>query len=123
MDNNELKMTVPQEIINSIVKTQIVAAIGKSEALIAGVVEAILNHKDSQYDKHTAFEKQTMEVIRTTAVEVFKEWLKENRDKVRSALITQLNVNKKTIVDKMVKSAVDDFSNVHVTMSLNFPRD
>ncbi|MFZ5440431.1 MAG: hypothetical protein ACOZQL_10500 [Myxococcota bacterium] len=120
MANNELKLEIPQDIITSIVKAQVIASLGKSEELIAGVVQQAITQKRNHYDKTTIFEEQVSEMIRGVAVECFKEWLAENREKVRAEMRKQLTAQKGKLITDLVDGFTKKLTNIYPTVALQF---
>lgn len=117
----DMKLEIPQDIILSVVKAQVIAALGKSETLIAGVVEAALSAKKDQYSSTpTIFIEQTSAMIREVAVETFKEWLKENRDKVQAEMRRQLTAQKGKVLTDLVDGFTKDLVNIYPRITLDF---
>lgn len=117
---SELKMEIPQEIVKSIVQAQVVAALGKSEALIKAVVESAMMQKNNSYDRTTVFEEQVTEMIRAVAVESFKEWLEANRERVRAEMQKQLTAQKNKLMVDLVESFTRNLTNIYTTVALKF---
>jgi len=120
MANNELKLEIPQDIITSIVKAQVIASLGKSEQLVAGVVQQAITQKRNHYDKTTIFEEQVSEMIRGVAVECFQEWLAENREKVRAEMRKQLTAQKGKLITDLVDGFTKKLTNIYPNVALNF---
>lgn len=120
---NEMKVELPQEIITSIVRAQIVQALGKSEQLIEGVVKAALEQKKDSYSRTTVFEDQVTEMIRKEAVDAFGEWLTENREKVRAALRKELTAKKGKLVTDLVDAFTTRLSVYSPDIVLKFPEN
>lgn len=121
MSGSELKMEVPKEIVASIVKAQVIAALGKSEELIAGVVRSALEQKTDRYSSSpTIFEAEVTRMIREVAVESFQEWLKENREKIRAEMRRQLTEQKGKLLTDLVNGFTNQLTSIYPNVKLNF---
>lgn len=122
MSGSELKMEVPKEIVASIVKAQVIAALGKSEELIAGVVRSALEQKTERYNSSspTIFEAEVTSMIREVAVESFQEWLKENREKIRAEMRRQLTEQKGKLLTDLVNGFTSQLTSIYPNVKLNF---
>ena len=116
----EMKLEIPQDVVLSIVKAQVIAALGKSEQLVAGVVEAAFGTKENSYDRDTIFERQVTKMINDVAVECFKEWLQEKRADIRSEMRRQLTAKKGELLTSLVDSFTKDLVNIHTSVRLGF---
>jgi len=119
MSGSELKMEVPKEIVASIVKAQVIAALGKSEELIAGVVRSALEQKTERFSP-TIFEAEVTRMIREVAVESFQEWLKENREKIRAEMRRQLTEQKGKLLTDLVNGFTSQLTSIYPNVKLNF---
>ncbi len=120
---SELKIEVPEAVIKSIVQAQVVAALGKSEQLIEGVVRAALEQKKNSYDRTTVFEEQVSEMIRGVALEAFKEFLVESKERIRAELKKQLAAQKGKVITDLVDGFTRDIANIYPTVTLKFGGD
>lgn len=121
LSGNEVKMEIPQEIITSIVKAQVIAALGKSDDLVKAVIEAAITQKSNSYNRTTIFEEQVMEMIRKVAQECFQEWLTENRERIRSEMRKQLTAQKGRLMTELVDGFTKQLSSVYANVALHFP--
>lgn len=119
----EMKLEIPPDIVLSVVKAQVVAALGKSESLIAGVVESALNKKVNSYDRTTIFEEQVTKMIHDVATESFKEWLAEHRDAIRAEMRKQLTAKKQKVLGEIVEGFTKELTNIYARISLDFRHD
>lgn len=117
----EMKLEIPQEMVMAAVKAQVIAALGKSEQLIEGVVSSALAQKRESYNRTTIFEEQVTKMIREVAEECFRDWLEENKEKVRAEMKRQLAAQKGKILTDMVKQFTDQLTNIYARVSLSFP--
>ncbi len=121
MAENELKVQIPNEIITSIVKAQVVAALGKSDELVRAVIESALNQKRDSYSKETLFEAAVVKMIQEEAQEVFKAWLSENKEKIGAEFKRQLGIQKGKVISGLVESFVKQLTNIYASVKLAFP--
>lgn len=120
----DMKLEIPQDIVLSVVKAQVIAALGKSEQLVAGVVESALVAKVDRYSNSpTIFEAEVQKMIREVAVETFQVWLKENRDKIQAEMRRQLTAQKGKVLTELVDGFTKDLVNIFPRVSLDFRRD
>lgn len=117
---SEFKVEIPKDVITSIVKAQVIAALGKSEQLVAGVVASAIEQKKDRFDTNTIFEQQVSEMIRQVAVDSFKEWLAENQQKIRAEMQKQLTAQKGKLISDLVNGFTKDLANIYPTVRLQF---
>lgn len=125
MAGTEMKLEIPQSIIREVVQAQVVAALGKSEQLIAGVVAEALESKrrDAYSNSPSIFAEQTSAMIREVAIDAFKGWLAENKEKVRAELRKQLTAQKGKVITSIVDQFTGQISNISARIDLTFPKD
>ena len=103
MENNMVSLKVDESMVSKILEKQIQAAIvaqlGKQEDLIEQAVKVALskkvNHEGnvdsySSYNTHDFLEVLASKSIREAATEALREWLNENKVKVRNAVLKEL---------------------------------
>lgn len=118
---SELKLEIPKDVITGIIKAQVIAALGKSEELVAGVVASALSQKKDHYSSSpTIFEEEVVKMIRQVAVECFQGWLAENREKIRAEMQKQLTVQKGKVITDLVASFTSKLANVYPSVELKF---
>lgn len=105
------------------VKAQVIAALGKSEDLVAGVVSSALSQKANPYDRQTLFEQEVVTMIREVAVECFRDWLAENREKIRSEMHKQLRAQKGRVISEMVDGVMKDLPRVRASVQVSLSND
>lgn len=118
-----MKLEIPQEIIRSVVQAQVVAALGKSEDLIRAVVQQAMEQKKDSYSRTTVFEDSCAVAIREVSVEAFKEWLAENKEKVRAEMRRQLTAQKSKIITDLVDGYTKNLATIYPSVTLNFEKD
>lgn len=107
MSKSEVSICIPEDLIKTLVMAEVSAALGKQDELIAAVVKSAIQAKKDNYSKQTIFEEQVHEQIRAVAVEAFKGWLGDNAEKVRAAILRELEKNKKAVADSLAKALID----------------
>ena len=115
---------IDKEIINRIVEkkmgAQLVEALGQGNAIIERIVSHALSVKvnskgelttGSSYDSYDFIERMATKSIQEAAREVFQDWLKENIEKLRSAVKTELDKpsTKRKIAKTFVSAAEKSF--------------
>lgn len=104
MENNIVSLKVDETMVSKILEKQIQAAIvaqlGNEEELIEKAVKVALSKKVSidgtvsRYDSdntHDFLEVLASKSIREAATEALREWLKTNQEKVKEAVLIELN--------------------------------
>lgn len=110
---SEVKMTVPEEVLSSIMKAQVVAALGKSEHLIKAVIDSAMTQKRNSYDRNTIWEEQMMEAIRSAVKDTWEEWLKEQKPAIKKALIARLKADNSKAIAQIVDNLVGGYAIVN----------
>jgi uncharacterized protein with von Willebrand factor type A (vWA) domain len=103
MENNMVSLKVDETMVSKILEKQIQAAIvaqlGKQDQLIERAVVVALSKKVnnegnvdsySSYNTHDFLEVLASKSIREAATEALKEWLAINREKVKEAVLKEL---------------------------------
>lgn len=119
MTTPELKLSIPQDMVLAAVKAQVIAALGKSEDLVAGVVSSALAQKANSYDGSTIFEDEVAKMIREVAIDSFRDWLNDNREKIRAEMLKQLKTQKGRVVTEMVDAVMEDLPRVRASVNLS----
>ena len=122
MGDKMVSLNVDSQLIKSVVEkkiaTEIVDSLGNADELIEKMVAVALSVKvdrdgtrskyssDNKYDFIEAF---TSQVIRNTAMETMKTWVKENSEKVKQAIIKEMMKpnTSRMIAKAFAESAVD----------------
>ena len=123
MASSEMKLEIPQDIVLSVVKAQVIAALGKSEQLVSGVVASALSAKRNSYDRTTLFEEQVTAMIHEVATECFKEWLAESKEKIRAELRRQLTAQKGKAITDLVDTFTSQLATIYPSVSLKITND
>ena len=117
-NDTQIMMKVPEEVITAQVQAAVAMVLNKDpERLVAAVVEAAMNQKRDSYNRTTIWEDKLNEMIREIANACAKEWLDEQRPKIRAACMKRLGEKSKlvdTIADKLVSTLTTSIG-VHLT--------
>lgn len=103
MASNELKLTVPDNIIEAHVRSAVAKALTADdpELLIKNIVDTALLKKG--YGSQTVFEEATEKLIHKVAEGILLKWIEEHRPEIEKALHAGLQRSK----SKLVKAFVD----------------
>ncbi len=119
-------ITLSKDLIEPIVRAQlhasITAALGRSDMLVAQVVQTVMNHKvdsDGKPSNYSSAEPlitwMANKAIKEAALEAIKEWFAENKDEMKKHLRASIQKNAKgmaeTFVLSMSKSVECHYSN------------
>jgi len=94
MAMSEMKIEIPQQLIEDTIRAEIVRAIPieKRDELIKAVIRVAMTQKKDDYSRTpTFFQDEVNKMIRETAIRIFEEWLEKNKKKVKDALLDYLN--------------------------------
>ena len=112
-------ITLSKDLIEPIVRAQlhasIVAALGRSEDLVAGVVTTIMNAQvDSEgkpsnrdYGSRPLITWMAEKAVKEAALEAIKEWFSGNRDAIKKEVEHALKRNTKMMAEKFVMGMTD----------------
>ena len=108
-------ITLSKDLIEPIVRAQlqasITAALGRSDLLVAQVVQTVMNEKvdgdgkSSRYDSATPLITwMANKAIKEAASEAIKEWFAENKDEMKKHLRASIQKNAKGMAEAFVLS-------------------
>lgn len=110
--DSKVEMHIPQQMIEDLMRAEIVRAIPNKEAMADSIVRQALTEKapdrygSTSRDSPSKFGVAVTKMIREEAQGIFKEWIEENRPLIRAAMVRDLTKNKqkhlKTFVDQLV---------------------
>lgn len=123
MSKSEVSIAIPDDLIKTLVMAEVAKALGTQDQMIAAVVKSAIERKENSYDRETVFQKQVMKHIGEMAEAAFKEWLTENAEKVRLAVLRELNKRKASLADQLAKALVDGRFYVKPTISVEIGTD
>ncbi len=120
MSDSKVEIKIPEQMVTNLVQAEIVNALGQQEKLIAGVVQSALAQKAERCSNQTIFEKQVCEMIRDVAKECWEEWLVENRERIKVALVAELNKGKSKKLKEFVDKLIDGLGGFYASVSVTF---
>jgi hypothetical protein len=104
----QVLMKIPEEVVRAQVQAAVVAALARDpEKLVRAVVDAALHQKQNSYDRETIWDGQVHAMIRAVATDAFKEWVEEQRPKIRAAVRARLDASKSKTIDSFADKLVD----------------
>ena len=119
--NSEVKIQIPQMMIEDMVRAEIIRAMPNKEKVIESVVtQAMTGKKDSYSNSPTYFQEAVNKMICDTAVEIFGEWLGANREAIKKALLKYLNEHKQKRLTEIADSLANNISRYGINVNLNF---
>ena len=123
MGNSSVEIQIPDQLINDIVRAELVRALGDREQLLAAVVRSALAAKAKSYSSKTLFEEKVDEMIRHAATEAFAEWIGSNKSAIRDALHAELDRSKGKRIKEIVDSLISELSrwDIKAFVSLSQP--
>lgn len=119
----EIGITVPQQMIEDLVRAAIVRELGGQQALIEGIVtQALQAKKDSYSHSPTIFQDQVAKMIRGVAEEAVKDWIEQQRDRIKAAFVKHLQSKDGLAVKKMVDGLVDGVSRYNIGVKFEWEK-
>jgi hypothetical protein len=109
-----LAIQVPDQMLRQVIMAEVAKALPDRERLIEAIVRECMTQKKNSYDSDTIFGTEIKSEIRSVCHEVFREWLVEQRDAIREALVRELNKGKAKRLKSMVDSLAAGLSDVCV---------
>ena len=133
--NEMAKIELSKDIIEPIVRAQlhasILAALGRSDQLIAGVVQTIMNTqvdsdgKASHYSgRRPLITWMAEKAIKEEALSAIKDWFNDNRESLRREILAALKRNQKSMAEKFVMGMCESATNSYrTTVNIVFGKD
>lgn len=133
--NLSISQDVVKPIIEAQVKSAIAQALGSSDKIITDVVNAVIElkvdesgkvNRDSYYNKYNYIDVKIKESIHKAINEAFDEWLGANKDKIKSAMIKQLDSTKsaKKLTQQFIKGLIDSVQfHRYISVNVNIKED
>jgi len=119
MGQSEVKIHIPQELIADTVRTEIVRQIGSNTEMVEAVIKTAMGAPSGQYSRKTVFQKAVEDMIVGEATKVFHDWLKENRDGIKLALVKYLNSSKQKRLTMLAENLSDSIAASAVSVHLD----
>jgi hypothetical protein len=98
-ESTAMSVTLPQVLVEDIIKAEIVRHLGKRDELIGGLLASVMG-TSCQCDKHryshnnpkkTVFACELEKQIEQACKDIVGEWIRENRDKFKAELTRRLS--------------------------------
>lgn len=118
--SNPVNLTIDPKVIEGVISAQVQAGIAAQfsrtpeflEKLVAAVLTKKVDEKgtfhggnDSYYNRHDLIEVLSHQAIKSVAEAALREWVDENKDKVKAAIRARLLRNQKKLVQLFVDAA------------------
>jgi len=117
----EIGITVPQQLIEDLVRAAIVRELGGQQALIEGIVnQALQAKKDSYRGSPTIFQEQVQKMIRGVAEEAVRDWIEQQRERIKAAFMKHLQSRDGLAAKKLVDGLIDGVARYSVSVNFNW---
>jgi len=119
---SEMKIEIPTNLIEDTIRAELVRQIGgeNKDKLIEAVVKTAMTQKKDNYSSSpTYFQKEVNEMIRDVALEIFRDWLKTNREAIGKALFAHLNADKQKRLKEFAEKLATNISAYGIRVSLD----
>lgn len=117
--DSNVSILIPEQLVSSMVAAEIVRQFPDKQKFAEGIIESMLRVKENSYDRETLLQKQVAAAVRDMAKTVFDEWLRENTEAIRKALMSRLTTQKGRLVASIADSIVANMFKLMVSTSLN----
>jgi hypothetical protein len=114
----DAKVTVPDRFIEDMVKAEIVTRLSNDPNILEAFLKEALSAK-TNYGRDTKFGAAVKHMVQEAGAEVFKEWLEQNKEKIRAALLSYLNKNKQKMLKDLVEKMAAGLSHYRFAVSLS----
>lgn len=122
MSDSKVEIKIPEQMVSDLVRAELAKHLGQSEQLIDSVIKAAFaaKRRDAYSSDKSIFEEEVAEMIRQEGTKLFKEWLEENRAKLRAAFVRALKAGGfEKIVDSLVKGLEQSQYSFHISVPKN----
>ena len=120
VQTSQVGIHIPSQLIEDLVRAEMVRALGNQEALIAGIVREAITAKDPKsYRDETIFMRSAQEMIRKVATEALQDWIEQNRQKIKDALFKHLQSREGAAVKQLVESFTAGLGRYSIGVSFN----
>ena len=115
----ELKIDLPQKMISDVVRANMVKALGNKKDFLDAIVKSALEAKKDRYSDTTIYQDELASMIRVVAKETFKEWLDEQKAKIKTAIVKRLTKEKEPFIDGIADNIIEGLTKAfYVTITL-----
>jgi hypothetical protein len=120
MGMSEVKIEIPQVMIEDMVRAEMVKALGNKDLLIEKVVQVAMNQKKDSYSQTgTYFQETVNAMIRDEATKIFAAWIEGNRTNIEKALLSYLNANKQKRLMEFAANLAGNISSYGISVNLD----
>lgn len=117
---SEVKIEIPTILIEDTIRAEIARQIPNKEKFIDSVINFAMSQKRDTYNSTpTYFQEAVNKMIRDEATRIFGEWLEQNRDNIKKALIKYLNDNKQKALTGLAEQLANNISTYGISVSLH----
>ncbi len=109
MTDSRVEIKVPEDLIKTLVATEIANAISKdggAERFVELVVQQAVIQKKNNYDSRSILDDAFHEMVRKEAVNVMQAWIEQNRSMLHDAMIRFLNDKKRQYIGLIAERLV-----------------
>jgi len=108
-----LAIQIPENLIKQAILAEVAKAL-PPDRIVAEVVRMAMGEKRNSYDRSTIFEATITAEIQKLVKEIFNEWLKTQKDKIRENLVKELEKGGAKRVKEIATKLADGLSTVYV---------
>jgi len=117
MADSQIGIHLPSQLIEDVIRAEIVRALGDKSNLIEAVVSTALKAKDPRtYGSETIFRQEVNKMVREEAIQVVRQFIDSNRERIRNAFQEYLLRN--SIIDKLVSGLIDRTFKVQLSLDV-----
>ena len=117
-EQSQVQIHIPQQLIDDMVRAEIVRALGNHEAFCKAMVQRALDARKNTYDKTTILEDTFGEMVREEAKKIFREWVEEHRELLKKHFVQALTDKKNERLRQMADSLLGSIHDFSLNVSL-----
>jgi len=120
MGMSEVKIEIPQVMIEDLVRAEMVKAMGNKDQLVEKVVQVAMTQKRDSYSGTPTFFQETVnKMIREEAEKIFGEWIEQNRSAIRDAMMKFLNANKQKRLTEFCEKLAENITKHGISVDID----
>lgn len=122
---SEVKIEIPTILIQDTIRAEMMRSLGNTDQLVEAVIKHAMNEKKDTYNSTpTYFQHAVNEMIRNIAKDIFSEWLEQNRENIKKALLKFLTENKQKMLTDLATQLASNITTygINVSLTLRDPR-
>lgn len=123
MEDQKINVVLPKDVIDAHIKAAMLDVLSKDdrgERLIEAVVQQAMTEKKERYHDKTILDAQLNQAIREAAMETFKAWIENQKEKISKAIEKRLKRSGDGMIKKIVDQIIKGFgSDLYVKVSLD----